>query len=187
MAPSGQSAGPQRPYPSEVRWDRLFDDLEGQVEHEHARERDALVDELREGEWSQICWVDLMLAGSDVEVVVRDVGAVRGSLRFANRQVLQVESAGTEHVIATTAVVWASGERRPTASASALQSLGWGHVLRSSSDDVLRFRLCGGHSVDGRVDVVGADFVRVTTGADGQAHANRLLPFSAIRMVTVLT
>lgn len=171
-----------------MRWDRLFDELEGQVEHEHARERDALVEDLREGEWSQVSWTDLMPDGSEAELVVQGVGPVRGTVRFANRQVIHLTSAGVEHIVATDAVAWASGGRRPSASLPVVESLGWGHVLRSLREDVLRFSLAGGQSVEGRVDVVGADFVRVTTGPDApEVRAARLVPFAAIRMLTVPT
>jgi hypothetical protein len=169
-----------------VRWDRLFDELEGQVEHEHARVRDALVEELREGEWSEVSWTDLFPEGSDVEVVVREVGPVRGTVRFANRQVLHLKSASAEHVVATPAVVWASGGHRPAAASAVLGSLGWGHVLRSAGEDVVRLSLAEGQSVEGRIDVVGADFVRIATGPGGQDRRSaRLVPFSAIRMLTV--
>lgn len=171
-----------------MRWDRLFDELEGQVDHEHARARDALVEELREGEWSQVSWTDLLSAGSEVEVVVRDVGPVLGTVRFANRQVIHLTSASAEHIVAAAAVVLASGGRRPSATSAVLESLGWGHVLRSAGEDVLRFSLAGGQFVEGRLDAVGADFVRITTGQDRHGDRSaRLLPFSAIRMVTVST
>ncbi|HSI26857.1 MAG TPA: hypothetical protein VK948_05545 [Aeromicrobium sp.] len=171
-----------------MRWDRLFDELEGQVEHEHARARDALVEELREGEWSQVSWTDLLSEGSAVEVVVRDVGPVRGKVRFANRQVIHLTSESAEHIVATAAVAWACGGNRPAAPSAVLESLGWGHVLRSAGEDVLRLSLAGGQSVEGRLDVVGANFVRIVAGPDGpEKRPARLVPFAAIRMLTVPT
>lgn len=163
-----------------MRWQRLFEELEGQVEHEHARERDALVDELREGEWSQIAWTHLLADGTEVDVVVLDVGPLRGTVQFANPNVIHLASPTAEHVIATSAVVSTSAEGRPATVSPVLASLGWAHVLRSVPQEPVRFALVGGQWLDGHVDVVGADFVRLRTAGG----AVRLLPFSALRMMT---
>jgi hypothetical protein len=166
-----------------VRWERLFDELEGNLEHEAVLERDALVEELREGEWSQVSWTQLLRRESLVELQVRDVGPVRGTVRFANRTVIHVASQTTEHVVAVRAVAAASGEQRPgPPPLDALSGLGWGHVLRNAEVGTdLRFDLAGGHVIEGTIHVVGADFVRLTT-----VGGSRVVPFAAIRMMTVV-
>lgn len=167
-----------------MRWERLFEELEGSLEHEDVLERDALVEELREGEWSQVSWTQLLRRASMVELQVRDIGPVRGTVRFANRNVVHVVSATTEHVVAVRAVIAASGKERPgPPPLDALSGLGWGHVLRNAEVGTdLRFDLAGGHIIEGTIDVVGADFVRLTT-----VGGSRVVPFAAILMMTVVT
>lgn len=165
-----------------MRWERLFDELEGQIEHQHLLERDALVAELREGEWAQVSWTQVLVEGAGVEVHVRDVGPVRGTVTFANSHVIGIRSTTAEHAVSVRAVVSVSAGGRPGASPPLVDALGWAHLLRSAEDGFLRFVLAGGLSVDGRVDVVGRDFVRVRT----EIGTVRLVPFDAIRMMTVL-
>ena len=61
--------------------------------------------------------------------------------------------------------------------------LGWGHVLRAARDDGEQARLTrtDGASIDGVVDVVGRDFVTVTSGTG----RTRRVPFAAIAALTL--
>lgn len=168
-----------------MRWDRLFGELEGYAEHLQLEDRDELVSELREGAWAERSWIDT-LAGGDVEaeLSVRDFGALIGRVRWANEQVIHLETSSAMRVIAAAAVQWARTEGRSPGldRESVAARLGWGPVFREAQDeaDVVRLTLRGGEVVEGSVSAVGADFVRIAT-ASGR---HRDVPTSAIRVAT---
>ena len=165
-----------------MRWDRLFADLEGQAADLELEERDALVTELRDGEWAETSWRDL--AGGDVVLDVVGLGRVEGETRLVNETVIHLESERMEHVVATSAVLEVvATERRASAPTTVTARLGWGHVLRAARDDGDRARLTrtDGASVEGTIDVVGRDFVTVTSSSGG----TRRVPFAAIAALTL--
>jgi hypothetical protein len=164
-----------------VRWDRLFDDLEGQAADLELEERDALVDELREGAWAETTWRDLV--GGHVVLEVTGLGRVEGEARLVNENVVHLVSDRAEHVVAGPAVLEVvSSERRGTPATAVTARLGWGHVLRAARDDGDATRLTrrDGTSIDGSVDVVGRDFVTVRSG-----RRTRIVPFAAIAALTL--
>ena len=69
-----------------MRWDRLFADLEGQVEDEALAERDALAAELRDEHWGSLAWRDLLGGTATLEVL----GAGRVYFRATGSGVVQV-------------------------------------------------------------------------------------------------
>jgi hypothetical protein len=165
-----------------MRWDRLFADLEGQAADLELEERDALVSELREGEWAGTSWRDL--AGGHVVLEVVGLGRVEGEARLVNETVVHLASERVEHVVASSAVLEVvTSERRASAPTTVTSRLGWGHVLRAARDDGEQARLTrtDGASIDGVVDVVGRDFVTVTSGTG----RTRRVPFAAIAALTV--
>ena len=163
-----------------MRWDRLFGELEGYAEHVRLEERDALVTELREGEWAERSWID-GLPDAEAEIAVIDVGVLAGRVRMANDLVIHLETTSAMHVIATSAVQWVRGNGRGPGidRESVAAKLGWGPVFREAHDerDVVRLTLAGGSSVEGTVSAAGADFVRIES-ASGQ---HRDVPTAAIR------
>ena len=164
-----------------MRWDRLFADLEGQAADLELEERDALVDELRDGAWAETSWRDVV--GGHVVLEVTGIGRVEGEARLVNETVVHVESERVEHIVARLAVLEVvSSERRAVPATPVTRRLGWGHVLRAARDDGDRTRLTrtDGTTVDGTVDVVGRDFVRVRSGA--RTHT---VPFAAIAALTL--
>ena len=168
-----------------MRWERLFGELEGYAEHLRLEERDALVVDLREGEWAELTWLDL-LAGGDVEaeLSVRDVGVLNGRVRMANDQVVHLETASAMHVIAAAAIQWVRGRGHSAGRdrTSVAARLGWGPVFREAQDegDAVRLTVVGGVLVEGTVVGVGGDFVRVLQ-ASGR---HRDVPTSAICTAT---
>ena len=168
-----------------MRWERLFGELEGYAEHLHLEERDALVTDLREGEWAARSWID-GLAGGDVEaeVAVRDVGVLAGRVRMANDLVLHLETPSAVYVVAASAVQWVRGEGRGSRldRESVAAKLGWGPVFREAQDDgdQLRLTLAGGDVIEGSVSAVGADFVRITVAAG----RHRDVPTTAVVVAT---
>jgi hypothetical protein len=165
-----------------VRWERLFADLEGQVADLELEERDALVSELRDGEWAETSWRDL--AGGHVVLEVAGLGRVEGETRLVNEQVLHLAAERVEHMIAGSAVLEVvSSERRATPPTIVTSRLGWGHVFRAARDsgDAARLTRTDGVTVDGTIDVVGRDFVRFAT----TSGRHRTVPFAAIAAMTV--
>jgi len=166
-----------------MRWDRLFGELEGYAEHLHLAERDALVTELREGEWAEQSWVDLLVGGDlNAEIAVRDVGVLHGRVHLANDQVVHLETSSAMHVVTTAAVQWVRAEGRSVGldRDSVVSRLGWGPVFREALDegDTVRLTITGGTLIEGQVAAVGKDFVRVQLPS-GQ---HRDVPTSALCM-----
>ena len=168
-----------------MRWERLFGELEGYAEHVRLEERDALVTDLREGEWAERSWID-GLAGGDVEaeIAVRDVGVLAGRVRMANDVVLHVETPSAVHVVAASAVQWVRGDGRGPGldRESVAAKLGWGPVFREAQDDgdQLRLTLADGAVIVGSVSAVGADFVRIAV----PAGRHRDVPMAAVVVAT---
>jgi len=168
-----------------MRWERLFGEIEGYAEHLRLEERDALVTDLREGEWAGRSWLDTLAAGDvEAEVAVLDVGVLAGRVRMANELVLHLETPTAVQVIAAAAVQWVRSEGRSPGldRDSVAARLGWGPVFREALDEraVVRLTLTGGLAVEGVVCAVGSDFVRITIGAG----RHRDVPTSAIRLAT---
>lgn len=165
-----------------MRWDRLFADLEGQAADLELEERDALVTELRDGEWADTSWRDLV--GGHVVLEVAGLGRVEGETRLVNKVVVHMASERAEHVVACAAVIEVVAVERPADPPTVVTSgLGWGHVLRATRNDGDRIVLTcmDGRSVDGTADVVGRDFVRLMTSTG----RNRTVPFAAIAALTL--
>jgi hypothetical protein len=168
-----------------MRWDRLFGELEGYAEHVRIEERDALVADLREGEWAERGWLDGLTDDTmPVEICVRDVGVLPGRVRSASERLIRLESTTANHVIAVSAVQWVRGaDRSPGLRRESVQAqLGWGPVFREAHDerDALTMTLAGGLVLEGTVAAVGRDFVRLTTRSGPQ----RDVPTRVIRVVT---
>jgi hypothetical protein len=147
-----------------VRWDRLFDDLEAQVAEIERDERDALVDELRDGDWAGTSWRQLL--GGMVALEVVGAGRVEGEVALVNEHLVQLTGDRVDHVIAASAVtVVHAAERRADEPGRVASSLGWGHVFRALRDDgePIAVRLLDGSTREGTVEVVGKDFVRLVT------------------------
>ncbi len=164
-----------------MRWDRLFADLEGQAADLELEERDALVRELRDGEWAETSWRDLV--GGEVVLEVAGLGRVRGEVRLVNEHVIHLASDRAEHLVNGPAVVEVvSSERRADPATSVTSRLGWGHVLRAArdDDDWVSVTRTDGQVVDGSVCAVGRDFVRLA----GTART-RDVPIAAIAAVTL--
>lgn len=149
-----------------MRWERLFSDLEAQAGDIELDERDVLVDELRDGEWAETSWRDL--AGGRVTLEVRGAGPVEGRVTLVNDRLLQLTGERIDHIIAASAVlVLVTAERRADAAGRVEAALGWGHVFRALRDagEAVAIRLVDGSLREGIPEVVGRDFVRLTSAA----------------------
>lgn len=149
-----------------MRWDRLFDDLEAQAADLERDERDALVEELRDGDWAATSWRDLL--GGAVVLEVQGAGRVEGEVSLVNERIVQLRGDRSDHVVATSAVMAVhDAERRADDPGRIGSALGWGHVFRALRDasEPITVRLIDGSARQGVVDVVGRDFVRLMAGA----------------------
>ena len=164
-----------------MRWERLFHELEAQAGDLEMQERDALVDELRDGEWAETSWRSLL--GGAVVIDVIGVGRVEGECVLVNEQVVQLRSGRAEHVISANAVAAiVSSEHRAGLSSTVSSALGWGHVFRAlrAGGDTVRLHTVTGSTFDGCVEVVGADFVRIRE----ESGRDQTLTFAAVSAVS---
>ena len=164
-----------------MRWERLFNEIEAQAGDLEVQERDALVEELRDGEWADTSWRSLM--GGDVVLDVVGLGRLEGSAVLVNKQIIQLRGERVEHVVSADAVAAViSAERRSDQPSVVSAALGWGHVFRAlrAEGQPVRVRTVTGSTIDGTIDVVGADFVRVH---EDSGH-DQSVPFAALAMVS---
>lgn len=145
------------------------------------QDRDALVEELRDGEWADTSWRSLL--GGHVVLDVVGMGRVDGSVMLVNEHIVQLRGEQIAHVIGTRAVAAViSAERRADEPSVVSATLGWGHVFRALRVDgePVRVRTITGSVVDGTIEVVGADFVRVRQ----ESGRDQTLPFAAVAIVS---
>ncbi|WP_286929531.1 MULTISPECIES: hypothetical protein [Aeromicrobium] len=147
-----------------MRWDRLFADLEGAAIDEHADERDALADDLREEQWAALGWTDL-LGGPDVRLDVAGLGEIGGRVAGVG-DVLLIEDAGRRVIVLPEAVTAVSGSdgRAATAPATSRTRRQVARAVRDAGVEVRVVRR-DGRAVEGPIVAVGADFVQVAAGA----------------------
>ncbi|GAA3514085.1 hypothetical protein GCM10022234_06150 [Aeromicrobium panaciterrae] len=164
-----------------MRWDRLFSELEAQAGDLEMQERDALVEELRDGEWAETSWRSLI--GGHVVLDVMGLGRVEGRVQLVNDRVVQLAGPRGGHVVDVGAVTAVrSTERRADETSVVTAALGWGHVFRALRADGEQIRLVtrSGSAMDGTVDVVGADFVRLRE----ESGRDQVVPFAAVAVVS---
>lgn len=165
-----------------VRWERLFADLEAQADDLELIERDALVEELRDGEWAGLGWLELL--GGHVVLEVIGAGRLEGEAVLVTPTLVHLHADRVDHLVATAAILAVvEAQRRGDPSGAVGRRLGWGHVLRAARDDGDSVRLTRTDAIVlvGVVDVVGKDFVRILS--DG--GRSLVLPFSALAAVAL--
>ncbi|MFT4188126.1 MAG: hypothetical protein QM621_06040 [Aeromicrobium sp.] len=141
-----------------MRWERLFAEIEASVHDEEAWERDALADELTDGEWAETSARDLVWGEVDLDVA--SVGWVGGRVVRSTPEVVVVSSGGRDTVVAWSAVAgWRGGSGRAPELGEVERRLGWTRVARTFRDEgvTVRCHLRGGSLVDGVMETVAAD------------------------------
>lgn len=164
-----------------MRWDRLFEDLEAQAADLELDERDALVDELRDGDWAETSWRHLL--GGRVVLAVRGADRIEGYVTLVNDRLVHLRGDSMDHVVNAAAVmVVHSSERRADSSTAVGDALGWGHVFRAlrAAGEEIRVRLVDGTVREGAVVVAGRDFVRLRA----RSGHDQVLPFDGIAVVS---
>jgi len=163
-----------------MRWERLFADLEAQADDLALSERDALVDELRDGDWAQTSWRDLL--GGHVVLQVDGLGRVEGEVELVNESLVHLRTSRSDVVVAAAAVGSVlEAERRADPPSRVGERLGLAVVLRALRDEGERVRLVrpDGGAQEGVVVVVGQDFVTLRD----EAGREQSVPFTAIAAV----
>ena len=164
-----------------MRWDRLFGDLEAGADEIAKVEAEALAQDLRDEIWAQTSWRAML--GGRVTLEVRGAGQVSGEVAAVNDQLMRLRADVLDHLVAVAAVTSVLQQEGRTDPPGRLDgALGWASALRRLRDgaEPVRVTLDDGRTVDGQVQAVGRDFVRL---AAGPSHL-RLLVLGAISMVT---
>lgn len=179
-----------------MSWDEelfaILDEVEAQAAAAFADERDLeLVDRAR-AEYAEVTLTGRLMAsvGAPIELEVRGVGRVSGTLSRVARSWCLVRGRDQEWVVAMAAVssvTGASARAVPELAWSPLTALGLGSALRRIAQSQDR---CVLHTLDGRRHEalllrVGADFVEVATGQDGR-HQQRGGPLIALGSVAAI-
>lgn len=181
-----------------MRWQALFDDLEGQLAAAEAAELAGEVAELSRLEAGRIRLGDRLAAaaGAPVAVTLPGVGVVRGTLLDAGPDWLLLdEGAGREALAPLEAVLGITGIGARAAPPGSEGEVGRRLDLRWALRGLARGRvgvvlgLRDGSSATGTLDRVGADHVDLAEHGVGEARraaavrAVRLVPLAALVLV----
>lgn len=178
-----------------MRWDRLFEDLEAQLEAQARRERDAEVADRTRAERARITWGERLVGatGDDLSIRVRGGASVAGELQdTGDGWLLLLTPHGRSVIVATTAVVGVHGLRRAPQDDTRARRFGLGYALRGISRDrrpvvVTDIDRSDAH---GTIDVVGADSFDLAEHPldaprrPGNVRAVRTVPFAAVATIT---
>jgi hypothetical protein len=150
-----------------MRWARLFDDLNAQVEAAERAERAAESAELRRLELSRVTLSDRLLAavGTSVTLTVDGAQPLTGELvQLGGDWALLASETGSETLVGLSAVVAVTGLPAAVAAGAGAGEtdarLGLGFVLRRLARDRLPVTVVtrGGTAYTGTIDRVAADF-----------------------------
>lgn len=181
-----------------MRWESLFDDLEGQLEAEEAAELAAEVADRTRREVARLRLVDRLRASVAGRLVVHvlGVGAIRGHLDVVRADCLVLtDESGRGSLIPLHAVAGVSGlvreSEEPGSEGAVAGRLDLRHALRTlaRNREAVVVTLTDGSRVAGTIDRVGADFFELAEHDPGEprrASAVRVLrtvPTAALAVV----
>lgn len=178
-----------------IRWDRLFTDLEGQLEAAEQAEFAAEVADRTRHEVAQTTLLDRLRAnlGGQLDLSIAGVGAVAGTLRRTGADFIVVETAGSLALVRSAAVAAArdlGGASQPVTDGVAAR-ISFGLVARELARDrsPVTVGLQDGTTLAGTVDRVGADYLDLAEHAldeprrTGMVKQVRTISIAAIAMV----
>ncbi len=171
-----------------MRWERLFDDVEGQLEAAARAELAGEVADRTRREVARLRLVDRLRAslGAELTLTVTGTGALTGRLeRVGPDWLLLLPPSGPPALVVRDAVQAVAGLPRaaaePGSEGPVLSRLDLGHALRAIARDrsPVSVLLRDGGQLDGTVDRVGADFIDVALHATGEPRRD-----AAVRAVS---
>lgn len=154
----------------------MFAELEAGLDDESDRDRDALADELTAEAWAATSWRDLL--GGRAVLDVEGMGRVEGAVELAGRDVIHLVADSGDVLVRTDAVVAVREPGARVAAGSGLE-LGWRPALRALAEEPVRVHCRSGMTLDGAIDAVGQDFVRVRA----DSGVRTVLPIGAVAAV----
>jgi hypothetical protein len=181
-----------------VRWERLFEDLEAQLD---AADRDEFAAEVADRTRREVALIGLLdrfraAVGRPVELTVEGAGTLRGVLRRVGSGWVLLDLAPQPEVLVTARGILAVrglgvAAAEPAKVGAVDSQLDFGYVMRAVARDRAQVSLMlrTGSSLSGTVDRVGADFVDLAehdVGAPrraGELRALRTVAFAAISVV----
>lgn len=181
-----------------MRWDRLFDDLEAQLDATDREEFAAEVSDRTRSEVARLHLLDRLrqALGTQVDLTIDGAGILRGAVRRVGPGWLLIGVAAKPEVLVTGHALLAVrglpvAAAEPAAIGAVESRLDLGHVLRAVARDraPVTVALCDGSSFIGTIDRVGADFLDLAEHASdeprraGHVTAMRAVTFSAIALV----
>jgi hypothetical protein len=162
-----------------VRWERLFDDVEAQLEAADRAELAGEVADRTRREVARLRLVDRLRAsiGADLALRVAGAGALSGRLRRAGEGwLLLAPDSGPPAFVLTAAVLTVDGlpaaALEPGSEGPVRARLDVGHALRAVARDrsAVAVVLRDGSRLDGTLDRVGADFADLALHPAGEAR-----------------
>jgi hypothetical protein len=174
-----------------MRWERLFDDVEAQLEAAHRAELAGEVADRTRREVARLRLVDRLRAsiGADLQLHIAGAGAICGRLRRAGEGwLLLAPDSGPSALVLRDAVLTVDGlpaaAAEPGSEGAVLSRMGVGHALRAVARDrsPVSVVLRDGTRLDGTLDRVGADFADLALHPAGEARRE-----AAVRSVRAVT
>lgn len=171
-----------------MRFDRIFDDLEGRMEHLEGEERRAMTQELTRAERAQVALADRLRAAVDRRVALRLSGGIstEGSVEAVGADWVRLRGAAGARCwvpLAHAVIVEGLPPRSAPPASSRLSPPSLGHELRRLAQDRATVRLAtSAGTVVGRIAAVGADALDIRQLPTGERS---LSPGSALATVVM--
>lgn len=174
-----------------MRWEGLFEDLDGQWAAEERRERDAEIADRTRAERARIALAERYAATKGGRISLRVVTGAMIDGRLVDLGadwVLLRDAAGHEILVATAAVVAVTGLSGRSDPSVTARRFALGYALRALSRDRAAVIVSdtGGGRVTGTVDAVGQDWCELSEHPldeprrAGTVRAKRVIPSAAI-------
>lgn len=176
-----------------MRWERLFADLEAQLEGEIRRDLDAEVADRTRRELAQVDLQARLSAqfGSPLTLTIRTGTVLSGDLRDLGADWLLLDRGRGEALVPLAAVIGFSELGTRARGDRTARRFGFGYAARLLARDRVAVQVTdlSGARRTGTIDRVGSDFLDLTEHASGEVRRSvnvlgrRTLPFRAVVVV----
>lgn len=174
-----------------MRWEGLFEDLEGQLRAEERREQDAEIADRTRAERAKVALAERFAAARGVRLTLTTVTgeSLVGELTDLGADwLLLTDRAGRDLLVATGAVVAVTGLGPSSDPAVTARRFAMGYALRALARDRATVLLTdvSGSRVTGTIDAVGRDWCEISEHPvdeprrPGHVRARRTVPVAAI-------